>query len=160
MKETSFKMELGGQKGALLGPTPLVNCRPQQRVTIPCIPNRKRPILWYPRRKKKDFLLHRQQSSQWDTHNSAHKKSPHFELPLYSKALFIYKSPSQLPLSAYKRTFLSFVLWNCLWFCLSFHVLYCNFLLFTNKHISASKIIDKFFVWWFKINTGKCKRCG
>ena len=46
--------------------------------------------------------------------DSANEKPLHFELPVSSRELFVYNSPSQF-LILYKRKFLSFSLWTCLW---------------------------------------------
>lgn len=46
----------------------------------------------------------------------------------------------------YKRAFLSFALWTCLWFWCSLLVLDCNSLLFLNKPSFAGKITGSFIL--------------
>lgn len=65
-----------------------------------------------------------------DCPNSANEKPLYFQLPVYTKRLFVYDNCSQLSPFLSKRAFLLFVLLTCLWFYCSLCVLNCISLLF------------------------------
>lgn len=68
--------------------------------------------------------------------NSPASENPlYFQLPVYSNGFFVYNCLPNLPPFLYKRTYYSFVLWTCLWFCCSLLVQDCNSFLFPNKPI-------------------------
>lgn len=84
--------------------------------------------------KKEDFLFAQQQPSQWeDTAPPSVRNCPDSTLPLLQWTL-VQNSSSQFLPFLYKRIFIFFVLWICLWFtiaCLSWIVIS---LLFLNNH--------------------------
>ena len=93
-----------------------------------------------------------------DCHNSASKKPKHSKLPVSSNGLLVYNSPFQLPLLLYKRRFLFFVLWTCLWFttdCMSQIAILCSSWV---NHF-ASKITGCFTVLLFLNKSQKDKYC-
>ena len=71
-------------------------------------PNKKRGILHVDttllsQQEEEGFFLPRQWPSQWETVNSSTNEKPlYLELSAYSSGIFVYNSPSQLPLSSIK----------------------------------------------------------
>lgn len=89
---------------------------------------------------QEDDFLNLQPQSLKDFYNSANEKPVHFKFPVSSNVVFVYNSPSEVPLSSIKKTFLSFVLWTCAWFTIRLHIPNCNYLLFLNKPIFVGGI--------------------
>lgn len=112
------------RRGALSGPTTRVQL-PQTGRDASCISNRTMFSLYYPNKKKKDFLFAWQQLSQWETVTTHPIKILlHFEIPVSSKGLFAYNT-LQLPLFLYGRTVPLLYISDFPKVCHSLHVLNC-----------------------------------
>lgn len=120
---------------------PLITAYPKQEETYLASPKERCFLLYYPSKRKDDFLLPWQQPSQWEivitqtmkSHYTLNSQFPSVDSLFITTCFFLYK-----------KKFLSFVLQNCLWFCHSLHVPNYNSLLFLNEPIFASKTIALF----------------
>ena len=107
---------IGRPEGGALMPHHSMSTALSTRREVPCISNRKKVITLLPAEGRKNFSLPGNSPASEKLHSSANRKSRYLKLPVSSNGLFVYNSPSQLPFLLYKRMFLSFILWTCLWF--------------------------------------------
>lgn len=117
IQDTSFRIQLEGQKGELSHSINLSSTADSNKVYL-VFPNRKKPTLLPQWEEGRFFFM---------SSNSPAKEKPSLCWTLaFLQWAFVQSSPSQVPPFLYKIIFLSFDLRCCLWLCHHLHVPNCN----------------------------------